>query len=224
LLPPCPSLTAYHCSLAFDFPPSLFVALTTYRENGLGAIYRFNDEAKARKSHRHLVSFSYSRHFPPRSRFAIRPFICICVLVSSTTDRVSSSFYATTRAKTVRDILMAKQEIKMLLSAVGESGKVRRWNTLIRNRALTSALHSQSLLKYMNLIRHGGYNNCERDSYEEIIFSKTIRFVRSVLLCVKVSIYSDNAFLPVPPLRRCPKSTLPAVPQNDARYYPLPSC
>jgi guanine nucleotide-binding protein G(i) subunit alpha len=64
-----------------------------------------------------------------------------------------------------RDRLMAKNEIKMLLLGAGESGK-------------------STVLKQMKLIHHGGYNDSERDSYKEIIFSNTIQSMRYVLLCI----------------------------------------
>lgn len=51
---------------------------------------------------------------------------------------------------------MAKNEIKMLLLGAGESGK-------------------------MKLIHHGGYDDSERDSYKEIIFSNTIQSMRAIL-------------------------------------------
>lgn len=35
----------------------------------------------------------------------------------------------------------------------------------------------------MKLIHHGGYNEQERDSYKEIIFSNTIQSMRYVPLC-----------------------------------------
>jgi len=56
---------------------------------------------------------------------------------------------------------MAKNEIKMLLLGAGESGK-------------------STVLKQMKLIHHGGYNDQERDSYKEIIFSNTIQSMRCV--------------------------------------------
>ncbi|KAH0581199.1 Guanine nucleotide-binding protein subunit alpha [Termitomyces sp. 'cryptogamus'] len=61
-----------------------------------------------------------------------------------------------------RDRMMAKNEIKMLLLGAGESGK-------------------STVLKQMKLIHHGGYNEQERDSYKEIIFSNTIQSMRAVL-------------------------------------------
>ncbi|KAG6875613.1 Guanine nucleotide-binding protein subunit alpha [Termitomyces sp. T32_za158] len=61
-----------------------------------------------------------------------------------------------------RDRLMAKNEIKMLLLGAGESGK-------------------STILKQMKLIHHGGYNEQERDSYKEIIYSNTIQSMRAVL-------------------------------------------
>ncbi|KAG6899867.1 Guanine nucleotide-binding protein subunit alpha [Termitomyces sp. T159_Od127] len=59
-----------------------------------------------------------------------------------------------------RDRMMAKNEIKMLLLGAGESGKARQG---------------------MKLIHHGGYNEQERDSYKEIIYSNTIQSMRAVL-------------------------------------------
>ncbi|TFK44012.1 heterotrimeric G protein alpha subunit B [Crucibulum laeve] len=58
--------------------------------------------------------------------------------------------------------MMAKNEIKMLLLGAGESGK-------------------STVLKQMKLIHHGGYNEQERDSYKEIIFSNTIQSMRAIL-------------------------------------------
>jgi guanine nucleotide-binding protein G(i) subunit alpha len=37
-----------------------------------------------------------------------------------------------------------------------------------------------TVLKQMKLIHHGGYNDAERDSYKEIIFSNTIQSMRCV--------------------------------------------
>ena len=80
-----------------------------------------------------------------------------------------------------RDRMMAKNEIKMLLLGAGESGKV----CLIylcspdRKDGLTKPYNNQStVLKQMKLIHHGGYNDSERDSYKEIIFSNTIQSMR----------------------------------------------
>ncbi|KAG6860805.1 Guanine nucleotide-binding protein subunit alpha [Termitomyces sp. Mi166 len=61
-----------------------------------------------------------------------------------------------------RDRLRAKNEIKMLLLGAGESGK-------------------STVLKQMKLIHHGGFNEEERHSYKEIIFSNTIQSMRAVL-------------------------------------------
>lgn len=78
-----------------------------------------------------------------------------------------------------RDRLMAKNEIKMLLLGAGESGK-------------------STVLKQMKLIHNGGYNDQERDSYKEIIFSNTIQSMRAILEAM-------------------PHLDLQLAPQNDAR-------
>ncbi|KAK0462408.1 heterotrimeric G-protein alpha subunit, GPA1-like protein [Desarmillaria tabescens] len=78
-----------------------------------------------------------------------------------------------------RDRMMAKNEIKMLLLGAGESGK-------------------STVLKQMKLIHHGGYNDQERDSYKEIIFSNTIQSMRAILDAM-------------------PQLDLSLSPQNDAR-------
>lgn len=61
-----------------------------------------------------------------------------------------------------RDRMQAKNEIKMLLLGAGESGK-------------------STVLKQMKLIHHGGYNEAERESYKEIIYSNTIQSMRAIL-------------------------------------------
>nr|UYO72601.1 heterotrimeric G protein alpha subunit [Flammulina filiformis] len=78
-----------------------------------------------------------------------------------------------------KDKMMAKNEIKMLLLGAGESGK-------------------STVLKQMKLIHHGGYNDQERDSYKEIIFSNTIQSMRAILEAM-------------------PQLDLSLSPQNDAR-------
>ncbi|PAV18416.1 heterotrimeric G alpha subunit B [Pyrrhoderma noxium] len=78
-----------------------------------------------------------------------------------------------------RDRMLAKNEIKMLLLGAGESGK-------------------STVLKQMKLIHHGGYNESERDSYKEIIFSNTIQSMRAILEAM-------------------PQLDLQLAPQNDAR-------
>jgi guanine nucleotide-binding protein subunit alpha len=65
-------------------------------------------------------------------------------------------------AQLKKDRANAKNEIKMLLLGAGESGK-------------------STVLKQMKLIHHGGYNDQERDSYKEIIFSNTIQSMRAIL-------------------------------------------
>jgi len=61
-----------------------------------------------------------------------------------------------------KDRAEARNEIKMLLLGAGESGK-------------------STILKQMRLIHHGGYNDQERESYKEIIFSNTIQSMRAIL-------------------------------------------
>ncbi|KAL1743777.1 heterotrimeric G protein alpha subunit B [Schizophyllum fasciatum] len=78
-----------------------------------------------------------------------------------------------------KDRMMAKNEIKMLLLGAGESGK-------------------STVLKQMKLIHHGGYNEQERDSYKEIIFSNTIQSMRAILEAM-------------------PQLDLSLSPQNDSR-------
>ncbi|KAF8634270.1 hypothetical protein AX17_004227 [Amanita inopinata Kibby_2008] len=78
-----------------------------------------------------------------------------------------------------KDRMMAKNEIKMLLLGAGESGK-------------------STVLKQMKLIHHGGYNEQERESYKEIIYSNTIQSMRAILEAL-------------------PQLDLQLNPQNDAR-------
>lgn len=82
-----------------------------------------------------------------------------------------------------RDRIMAKNEIKMLLLGAGESGKVHESVAQTWSHA---DIWQSTILKQMKLIHHGGYNEQERDSYKEIIYSNTIQSMR----------YASASFLP----------------------------
>jgi len=56
----------------------------------------------------------------------------------------------------------ARSEVKMLLLGAGESGK-------------------STIIKQMKLIHDGGYNNDERESFKEIIYSNTIQSMRVIM-------------------------------------------
>ena len=69
----------------------------------------------------------------------------------------------------------------------------------------------------MKLIHHGGYNESERESYREIIYSNTIQSMRSVV----DSMYMVLVFTHILPFRAIleamPQLDLALSPQNDAR-------
>lgn len=95
-----------------------------------------------------------------------------------------------------RDRMMAKNEIKMLLLGAGESGK-------------------STVLKQMKLIHLGGYNEPERDSYKEIIYSNTIQSMRAILEALP---QLDIALAPTNDARRNTILALP--PQIEADVLP----
>ena len=66
----------------------------------------------------------------------------------------------------------------------------------------------------MKLIHHGGYNEQERDSYKEIIFSNTIQSMRYVL----PSLSSRVGFSSIPPP---PYFSFPPPPLASRRRSPV---
>ncbi|CAE7054548.1 unnamed protein product [Rhizoctonia solani] len=97
-----------------------------------------------------------------------------------------------------KDRMNAKNEIKMLLLGAGESGK-------------------STVLKQMKLIHHGGYNNQERESYKEIIFSNTLQSMRYVLSSISGGWITKTVGLSSAILEAMPALDLQLQPQNDAR-------
>lgn len=95
-----------------------------------------------------------------------------------------------------KDRINAKNEIKMLLLGAGESGK-------------------STVLKQMKLIHHGGYNNQERESYKEIIFSNTLQSMRAILEAMPAL---DISLQPQNDARRAIIMALPGQMEND--YLP----
>ncbi|QRV79582.1 G-protein alpha subunit [Ceratobasidium sp. AG-Ba] len=95
-----------------------------------------------------------------------------------------------------KDRMNAKNEIKMLLLGAGESGK-------------------STVLKQMKLIHHGGYNNQERESYKEIIFSNTLQSMRAILEAMPAL---DISLQPQNDARRSIIMALPGQMEND--YLP----
>ncbi|KAG9082446.1 guanine nucleotide-binding protein subunit alpha, partial [Ceratobasidium sp. 392] len=93
-----------------------------------------------------------------------------------------------------KDRLNAKNEIKMLLLGAGESGK-------------------STVLKQMKLIHHGGYNNQERESYKEIIFSNTLQSMRAILEAMPAL---DISLQPQNDARRAIIMALPGQMENDS--------
>ncbi|KAG9099064.1 guanine nucleotide-binding protein subunit alpha [Ceratobasidium sp. UAMH 11750] len=93
-----------------------------------------------------------------------------------------------------KDRLNAKNEIKMLLLGAGESGK-------------------STVLKQMKLIHHGGYNNQERESYKEIIFSNTLQSMRAILEAMPAL---DISLQPQNDARRAIIMSLPGQMENDS--------
>ncbi|KAG8879217.1 guanine nucleotide-binding protein subunit alpha [Tulasnella sp. 332] len=93
-----------------------------------------------------------------------------------------------------RDKMNAKNEIKMLLLGAGESGK-------------------STVLKQMKLIHHSGWNDQERESYKEIIFSNTIQSMRAILEAMPVL---DIALAPQNDARRAVVMSLPGQIEADS--------
>jgi len=93
-----------------------------------------------------------------------------------------------------KDRMNAKNEIKMLLLGAGESGK-------------------STVLKQMKLIHHGGYNNQERESYKEIIFSNTLQSMRAILEAMPAL---DISLQPQNDSRRAIVMSLPGQMENDS--------
>lgn len=93
-----------------------------------------------------------------------------------------------------KDRMNAKNEIKMLLLGAGESGK-------------------STVLKQMKLIHHGGYNNQERESYKEIIFSNTLQSMRAILEAMPAL---DIMLQPQNEQRRSIVMSLPGQMENDS--------
>ena len=109
---------------------------------------------------------------------------------------------------------MAKNEIKMLLLGAGESGKVSVPPVLPLKLPADPAPQS-TVLKQMKLIHHGGYNDQERESYKEIIYSNTIQSMRCRLSSryfLTTLILSPRAIL-----EALPHLDIQLSPQNDAR-------
>ncbi|KAG9002240.1 guanine nucleotide-binding protein subunit alpha [Tulasnella sp. JGI-2019a] len=93
-----------------------------------------------------------------------------------------------------RDKLNAKNEIKMLLLGAGESGK-------------------STVLKQMKLIHHSGWNDQERESYKEIIFSNTIQSMRAILEAMPIL---DISLAPQNDARRAVVMALPGQIEADS--------
>ncbi|KAG8956221.1 guanine nucleotide-binding protein subunit alpha [Tulasnella sp. 424] len=92
-----------------------------------------------------------------------------------------------------KDRMNAKNEIKMLLLGAGESGK-------------------STVLKQMKLIHHEGWNDQERESYKEIIYSNTIQSMRAILEAMPVLDISLN---PANDARRSVIMSLPGQIEGD---------
>ncbi|KIY65328.1 heterotrimeric G protein alpha subunit B [Cylindrobasidium torrendii FP15055 ss-10] len=85
-----------------------------------------------------------------------------CVQSSPSDDPAAKARNEEIENQLKKDRMLAKNEIKMLLLGAGESGK-------------------STVLKQMKLIHHGGYNDQERESYKEIIFSNTVQSMRAII-------------------------------------------
>jgi hypothetical protein len=85
-----------------------------------------------------------------------------------TRSRVSSRRTACSPRTKSKCFCSELESLARLVSSLGGCVVVRRTLTTLQS----------TVLKQMKLIHHGGYNDQERDSYKEIIFSNTIQSMR----------------------------------------------